>query len=78
MREIGIMMQRIMSTMAQGLNLQYPKASDTMGSYNKMTAKLCPLGFPKSVGQNHYQFSIRWSYQRGRDCWRACFRIAMM
>jgi hypothetical protein len=44
-----------------------PMKSESKGSYIENTINECPLGLPKSIGQNHYRISIDESYQNGLD-----------
>lgn len=50
----GTVMHKTTRTQPQGLYLQYPILSDIIGSYKRITAKLWPLGFPKSLLQIQY------------------------
>lgn len=76
--ESGTITHNIKSTNAHILYLPYPILSEMIGSYNKLTAKLCPLGLPKSLGQNHSHFFILSSTQIGLDCWKDCLSKAMI
>jgi len=55
-----------------------PMKSESKGSYIENTINECPLGLPKSIGQNHYRISIDLSYQNGLDYWKACFNTTMI
>ena len=44
-----------------------PIKSESKGSYIANTIKECPLGLPKSIGQNHSRILMVGSYQNGLD-----------
>lgn len=76
--DTGIIKKHRANIYPQGLYLIKPIVSDIIGSYNKITAKLCPLGLPKSLGHIQSKYEILLSYQIGLDCWNACFNNAMI
>jgi len=44
-----------------------PIKSESRGSYIANKINECPLGLPKSIGQNHSKILIDGSYQKGLD-----------
>lgn len=59
-------------------NFSNPMYFEIIGSKRGKATYEWPLGFPKSVGQNHYHLEISEETQIGRDCWYACLNMAIM
>ncbi len=78
MRENGTTSPNSMTNAHAVCSFSNPIYFEIIGSNNGNATYECPLGLPKSVGQNHSYLLIYDETQIGRDCWYACLSIAMM